>query len=160
MRHFLPLVSMFAVIFSMSSCVAHELVAAQMQPLVALEAAFPNSVSVSREDRLEVEFCPDNTCDVFRAKSTVPPGVMADVVFLYLFYESDFYVLKSWRSSSRASKIVGEIGGRYKVVECGDSTIQRDHCLLHELIRKYNIDVYYGRYDESERTLLKKETIR
>ncbi len=142
------------VIFAGSGFFANEVIAGDLPAsLQYVEQKFPDSVHVFSDKK--IEFCPDNSCDVFSASEHIDADVFGDVVFLYLYCQSDFYVLKTWRGESSVRNMVDTIVSKYMPHhQCDKGRVSAEHvsCLLHELMHDYGIEVLYGRYDESTRT--------
>src|SRR5450759_4081109 len=53
------------------------------------------SVVKTKADR-EVHYCPDNTCDIFRAPNSAPQSALADFAFTYIFYASGYFTLRDF----------------------------------------------------------------
>lgn len=126
-------------------------------PLQEIRESFPDTITIKETGRKSIEFCPDNTCDMFVAKKKVSVDVMKDFSYLYIYFFSDYYALEDWRKSKRAFFIADKILKKpdYQLCKNGDQR-QMARCLLRYLCKKSQIEVYAVRYDENIRSTEKK----
>jgi len=104
-------------------------------------------IQVNGEDT--IEYCPDNTCDVFRAGKSSPEIVLWDFSVLYLAYVSRYYSLDPVRPNLRqySAQLLNKYGS-----ECvGTSGKNRVDCVLKNMADKYDIKIYTVGYDEGQR---------
>ena len=124
-----------------------------IQPLSEIARSFPNSLRIKENDHREIEFCPDNTCELFISKKGVPERDSGDFVYLFLFYFSDYFVLKEWRTGTKPVQTATEIlsESRYKTCRM-DEPRENARCVLRRLSEKGQIALYAVRYDEGVRS--------
>jgi len=103
-----------------------------------------------------VEFCPDNTCEIIRAPSSVQMKRLSDFTYLYLYYASGYTYLAISSNQSDpfiksgrelANEIVRSNVGSYKQTE----ELELASCVLNNLAKGNNIHLIFSRYDEGER---------
>jgi hypothetical protein len=126
--------------FAFSSSFAHE-----------LTDEFSDMISVSSTaGDIVVEYCPDNTCEVFTAPRPADIREIEDFAYVYLFTKSTYSNLQEFRQRGRSGR-VGAVLDRYSA---GCQQIQAQEaarCVLSRLAAKYEIRVEFVRYDEGGR---------
>ena len=127
---------------------------AAIDPLQEVSKIFPGSVRVTGNGEHSVEFCPDNTCDLFVARGVVSLEILKDLSYLFLYFFSDYYVLDEWRSSEESGALVREILSKKPYQICKSGTDEETaRCLLLRFSRDGHIQLYAVRYDERVRSL-------
>ena len=124
-------------------CQAHE-----------LGATFGDSVTISSKgDLATVEYCPDNTCEVFSLRASYAALPLQDFAFAYLLGVSEYIYLKDFRANTN-SPATRAVLGRYRS-HCQQSiTRVAARCIVGYLARKYPIRASFVRYDEGERNVV------
>ena len=119
-----------------------------------LASAFPDSVQVSSEGTTTtVEYCPDNTCEVFTLSGQSASLPLQDFAFAYLYGVSDYVYLETFQSDS-SSKSVQTVLGRYKS-DCPQQPARAAaRCVVGLLAERYAIQASFIRYDEGERNVV------
>jgi hypothetical protein len=99
----------------------------------------------------EIHYCPDNTCDIFKAATSVPQSALADFAFSYIYYASGYANLRVFvtRTGRPCSKGILE---RNRSGCKGDEEFELASCVLASLVRQYSIRVFEARYDEGTRS--------
>ena len=122
-------------------------------PLQEISKSFPDTITIKENGKKSIEFCPDNTCDLFVAKKKVSVDVIKDFSYLYIYFFSDYYALDDWRKSKSATFIADKILKKpnYQLCKNGDQR-QKARCLLRYLYKKNQIEVHAVRYDENIRS--------
>jgi hypothetical protein len=121
-----------------------------------LDKSYPKQFEVKKKEKLIIEFCPDNTCDMFEANKQILPETFVDFVYIYLYFFSDYYVLDEWRTSAEEILMVGNILKRPSYSLCKKSTPgETASCLLRYLSQKNKIRLYSIRYDEGTRNVVR-----
>jgi hypothetical protein len=125
------------------------------EPQHLLSQSFPGSVQV---DSASFEFCPDNTCDFIEARKSTPMEAILDFGFLYVYFFSDFYVLKDWRIKDEPTVTSKAILEKLEYMSCKQGSDQEKAlCILRKLSKDYQIQIYDVRYDEKERNTVRKK---
>jgi len=99
----------------------------------------------------ELHYCPDNTCDVFKAPTAAPPRALADFAFAYIFYASGYTYLEDF--VTRTGRAHSEV-----ILNRNRSGCKQGHelelasCVLRHLARQYSIRVFQVREDEGAST--------
>lgn len=121
--------------------------------LQQLSVEFRDTVQIHSNKNNTIDFCPDNTCETFEARSTVPVSTVADFAYLYLYFFSDYSVLSEWRKRPESLAITKKIleSGSYKVC-VSDQDIGRARCVLRHLSHDNKIHVFFVRFDEGVRS--------
>jgi len=119
-----------------------------------MEAAFPQQFSVNISSVISVEFCPDNTGYSFEALKGIEPLKLADFIYLYVFYSSQYASVKSWRNSIPAHNGALKILNTPKYVVCKNITSEKEkaQCVMDFIIMSERVKVFRINYDEGERT--------
>ena len=124
-------------------CQAHE-----------LGATFGDSVTISSKGGLTtVEYCPDNTCEVFSLRAPSAASPLQDFAFAYLLGISEYIYLKDFHANAD-SPATRAVLGRYRT-HC-PQPIPRvaARCVVGYLARKHPIQASFVRYDEGERNVV------
>lgn len=99
---------------------------AESSATLQLQERFPDSVKFQTDKRLSMEFCPDNTCDLFETKRSTSVEALSDFAFLYLYFFSDYFVLVDWRAEDAARNTASVLLKKYSADKCANSS-----ALLH-----------------------------
>lgn len=127
---------------------------AESSAMVQLQERFPDSIKLHAGNPLSLEFCPDNTCDLFLTKRSTSADALSDFAFLYLYFFSDYFVLAEWRAEDAARNNAVKVLEKYKGEKCANSSeIIMAQCLLRDWARRSAISLYWVRYDEKGRHL-------
>lgn len=118
--------------------------------LTSLKKSFGESVKVQKNGSLVIEYCPDNTCEIFKSPNTDALGPVSDFAYLYLYFVSKYYYLADWKKLPKAKTIAIDILKRYR--QCPETTEQVwAGCVLKALSAKHFIKPAFVRYDERVR---------
>jgi hypothetical protein len=79
----------------------------------ALQGELGASVTFKDARNRSVEYCPDNTCDVFTMRGAGDTGALSDFAFMYLFFVSEYGALEDFKHSSRADRLATVILARF-----------------------------------------------
>ena len=103
-------------------------------------------VSVKNNGRL-VEYCPDNTCEVFSVRSGKERAALADFALAYLYSVSGYVYLEEFQARTDFHE-VSQLLMRYKAncPQLGQREAAR--CVAARLATKHPIRVTFVRYDE------------
>jgi hypothetical protein len=95
----------------------------------------------------EVHYCPDNTCDIFKAPNSAPQGALADFAFTYIFYASGYTYLQDFvtKTGKQYSKAILD---RNRSGCTNEEEIDLASCVLRSLSRRYSIRAFFTRDDE------------
>ncbi|MHC3994053.1 hypothetical protein ACXWTF_04445 [Thiomicrolovo sp. ZZH C-3] len=96
----------------------------------------------------EIWYCPDNTCEIFKAKSKTPN--LSSFVYLYLFHKSTYTYLNKSDGDNKAfrEKAIEELEVRKSMESyCTEKDLDAQ-CILDGMQRALNISICFGRYDE------------
>jgi hypothetical protein len=110
------------------------------------------SLSVKRNGKLAIEYCPDNTCELIRGGKGTDPTKVADFAFLYFFFVSDYAYLEDLRtlvSRKHAESLVAKYSG----TSLG-GVEERAVAVLRRLGRDVRVSLFFVRFDEGERHLV------
>lgn len=125
-------------------------------PLEIVKNDFPGTIKIDETEKKSVEFCPDNTCDLFTADEKVPFTNLEDFAYLYIYFFSDYYVLKEWRNKKVVRLSTSQILKKSNYKFCknlNDKEMAR--CLLRHLSHNGQIKLYMVRYDENNRNIVR-----
>lgn len=130
----------------------------EFDPLKAITNRFPGSVELKMKKHV-LEFCPDNTCDGFQVSDNVPLSELEDFAYLYVYFFSDYYVLRDWRASSEAKDVADQVLGRPKYQRCKveKTSLEFARCVLLSLSSNGRIKLLFIRYDENQRNVVHKD---
>jgi hypothetical protein len=97
-----------------------------------------------------LEYCPDNTCEVFSCRARKCHPALLDFGFMYLSHVSGYFYLSEFRRKD-VPAVTPILLKQYKTT-C-PQPVERDaiFCILRTLHKNANITVSYVRYDEGER---------
>lgn len=125
--------------------------------LQILSADFKESIRAHGNEKYSIEFCPDNTCDLFVAKQTAAADSFGDFIYLYLYFFSDYYVLSEWRAKPDATATMKIVLSNRKYDRCHSSNDrEKARCVERYLVQAYQIKLYAVRYDEKLRHIQRK----
>lgn len=100
-----------------------------------------------------VEFCPDNTCEVFQSLGKQNKSPVAHFAYLYLYYVSDYAVLSEVRKSPEAKRAAERLLSQIGKHACASSSqIETIKCVLRHLAKQHSISLTFVRYDEQVRS--------
>lgn len=129
----------------------------EVSPLQEIQKSFPDSIHMGVDGERSIEFCPDNTCDLFTANQKVPLETLEDFAYLFVYFFSDYYVLDQWRGREESMLVAGRILSKAAYHVCKMGTEEESaRCLLRHLSEKNQIQLYAVRYDEKTRGLVHK----
>jgi len=99
------------------------------------------------------EYCPDNTCEIFRSHNKQAESPVADFALLYLHYVSDYAALSEFRKMPEATQaaehLLSQLGKR---VCASVSQVETIKCAARHLGKRHNISLFFVRYDEQVRS--------
>ena len=96
-----------------------------------------------------VEYCPDNTCEVFVSRRG-GPAALKDFAFAYLYGVSDYSYLQEFQKQDLGA-VTKELAERH-AANCNRTTSRATAaCLAGHIRRKYAVEVQSVRYDEGRR---------
>jgi hypothetical protein len=99
-----------------------------------------------------VEYCPDNTCEVFRVQGELKKSPVSDFAYLYLYYVSDYATLSEVRKSHEAKHAAEQLLTQIRKSTCDEvSQIETIKCVLRQLAKRHSISLVFARYDEEVR---------
>jgi hypothetical protein len=102
--------------------------------------------SIERISSSEIRYCPDSTCEIFRASSADPDGLEL-YALLYLLYVSDYYYLTDHHKPTALVENFGAEQLQKLGVNCPDAEAPQG-CVLSGLREQYGVSHFFGRYDE------------
>ena len=119
-----------------------------------LTTAFPDNVRVIRSsEEISVEYCPDNTCEVFATSDTKASSALQDFTYAYLLGVSSYIYLEPFQSST-SSKSSTAVLTRYRA-ECPQESIRgASRCIVGLLAKRHMIRASFVRYDEGRRNVV------
>jgi hypothetical protein len=123
---------------------AHELVSALGSDTVAVS---------SQGGATTVEYCPDNTCEVFVLSGASAPLPAQDFAFAYLLGVSGYIYLEPLQSGAAPPPVQAFLG-RYRPHCPQPSTRQAARCIVGVLAKKHPVRASFVRYDEGERNVV------
>ncbi len=106
-------------------------------------------------EKVEVRYCPDNTCDVISASKSVDQTVFDDFLVLYFARISSYVYLKDFQKSI-SDKLVDGIREKYEHFCLKRENISTK-CIAQGLSEKFKISVLFARFDENEETLVEQK---
>lgn len=99
------------------------------------------------------EYCPDNTCEVFRSDNKQAESSVADFALLYLYYVSDYVALSEFRKSPEATRAADRLLNQLGKRACTKaSRVETIKCVVRHLGRHHGISLLFVRYDEQVRS--------
>jgi hypothetical protein len=128
-----------------------------IDPLQEVQKTF-KSIEVKIGDEISIEFCPDNTCDLFTASKGVSLESLKDFAYLYIYFFSDYYELEKWRGNKEPGLIAKQILSKPNYQVCGKETDEdAARCVLRQLGQKGQVKLYFVRYDENKQNIVPKD---
>lgn len=97
-----------------------------------------------------VEYCPDNTCEVFSLRGKGTSGALYEFTLAYLYSVSGYTYLADFQSRTDLPEVT-DLLARYQVKCPQPAPKAAAHCVTALLARKHPIRVNYVRYDEGGR---------
>ena len=118
-----------------------------------LSQIFGDAISVHTDATSStVEYCPDNTCDIFRSLGKQKKLPVANFAYLYLYYISGYAVLSEVRNSEKARRAAERILSQNARNKCAaTSETETVKCVLRRLAKRHAILLKSARYDEQVR---------
>ena len=113
--------------------------------------ASPASDSIefkSTKRNQSAEYCPDNTCEVVRARGSVSAAEFKKFYAAYLFYVSSYNYLTNWRADNEAQSQARDSLSSLKGNSCGASSADYVKCSLKTFIQKNGVTGSFVRHDE------------
>ena len=105
-----------------------------------------------------IEYCPDNTCDIFQASQEIPIIDLKEFAALYFFYVSGYVYLEKpifeeipFRKMHKA--YVGSVIKKHND-KCTGAELEAVSCILKSLANKWSIRSRFVRYDEGEKHVM------
>ncbi len=119
---------------------------------VRLSSDFGSAITLNASGSISIEYCPDNTCQLFTAKKSVTEKELKDFVYLYMYFFSDFNSLKEWRTKANSVETLRGIFNESGNLRC-TSKVEVDiaRCILKKLSTEKKIQIYDIRYDEGKK---------
>jgi len=124
--------------------------------ILELKKNYSVEVGESPDRKLSIEFCPDNTCDLFVADKGTSLGELDDFVYLYTLFFSDFYTLNEWKKFDSSLSVAKKILSKKKYqlfLDNSKSDLEIAKNVLCYLYKERKIKLYYIRYDEGVRNV-------
>jgi len=112
-----------------------------------LKSALGDSIEIPSSSSPLLRYCPDNTCETFRAPRKADSQRLADFALLYLWYVSQYYVLKDWHAGPVPEQ-VHVVRKQYSGGCRSEGEIAHAKCALLSLASTAAIRVTFVRYDE------------
>ena len=129
-------------------------------PLQEITNRFPGSIEFKAKGRV-LEFCPDNTCDGFKAAQGVTREELREFAYLYIYFLSDYAYLREWREGAEARATSERVLSRPQYRGCrADSSITTARCALRLLSADGRIKLLFIRYDENHRNVVHRDLAR
>jgi hypothetical protein len=118
-----------------------------------LKKMLGDSISIKRnQNKHVVEYCPDNTCEVFSAAERDSSSIqkLTNFAYIYLYYVSDYIYLEDFRDKGNVyiNNIV-DINAEGCPIEKEADKIK---CTIRKLFSKNGIEIKFIRYDEMQRS--------
>jgi hypothetical protein len=115
--------------------------------LQLLKATFRDQITLTTSAVTVLKYCPDNTCEIFRARGADAGEQLTDFALLYLWYLSQYYYLQEWHKGPTPVQ-VGVARERHST-SCHVATEKaRAKCALLVLAKAARIELAFSRYDE------------
>lgn len=116
-----------------------------------LKSALGDAIRMStRGDSTIVEYCPDNTCEVFTLAGASASTPLQDFAFAYLFSISKYAYLERFQSQGTAPAVRAVLA-RYRDPCPQRSSQAAARCIVGLLARRHAIRASFVRYDEGRR---------
>ena len=118
-----------------------------------LDRVFPSDIQIIEKDELTVvEYCPDNTCEVFTVVGPADAYDVQDFAYAYLLTASTYYYLESFQKDIRSESTAAVV--KRHSAHCPEGSIaDAARCIMARLGAKYVIRVEFVRFDEGERNV-------
>lgn len=121
-------------------------------PIQQIQNEFPDSIQIRIERGRNLEFCPDNTCEVFVAKKNISSEELSVFVYLYLYVYSDYIYLEEWRQKKETILIFKKILSKPEYEKCQNKIdLLTAKCILKKISKENRIKLFFVRYDENVR---------
>lgn len=119
-----------------------------------LTSVFGDMVQVtSSRGSTTVEYCPDNTCEVFTLSGPSAALSVQDFAFAYLLGVSEYIYLESFQSNGSAPAVQAVLS-RYRKHCSQQSARAAARCIVGVLAKQHPIRASFVRYDEGERNVV------
>ena len=115
--------------------------------LDALRAQFGTAIESLATSGPEVRYCPDNTCEAFRAARGASGADVADFALLYLWGVSQYTYLEAWHKGVPPAALQTVVQRHGEACAVGTEG-KRVGCVLRKLAKVARIRAYAVRYDE------------
>ena len=132
-------------------------VAADLRLLGSLSEIAPTGLEYRVTKELKVvAYCPDNTCDIIEAPSTIDNEILNDFTLIFLAYASGYIYLK--KPFDRSHPFLEQAKGRLPTViekrrnRCRGDEIEVASCILNNIANTHSIKIYISRLDEGAKT--------
>jgi len=103
--------------------------------------------SIEVVSKNEIRYCPDNTCDIIKSKTST--NLLPEFLYLYLFHESGYtYLGTSFDNQKPFRAAVEEPQVRKKVEKFCGAAEKTPKCILQGMRSSLGIKSCFGRYDE------------
>jgi hypothetical protein len=109
--------------------------------------------ATSSRESTTVEYCPDNTCEVFFLSGPSAALPVQDFAFAYLLGVSEYIYLEAFQSNGSAP-VVQAVLSRYRKHCPQQTTNAAARCIVGLLARRHPIQASFVRYDEGERNVV------
>jgi hypothetical protein len=119
-----------------------------------LTSALGDAVRVSSNGgSTAVEYCPDNTCEVFELSGASASLPIQDFALVYLFGISEYVYLEPFQSND-SSPAIRAVLARYQSDCPHQSARVSARCVASLLAKRHAIRASFVRYDEGERNVV------
>lgn len=126
-----------------------------------LRSSFPSEIQIEWLNNRSLRFCLDNTCEevVFHIGTKV--GEAEEIVAIYLFYKSGYWLLEDWRKQTNVQNFVDKAVDKHTPPLCAELDYSdTPKCVLHWLLKSRQIRILDIRYDEGAGIVSPRETSR
>jgi hypothetical protein len=99
----------------------------------------------------EIHYCPDSTCNIFKASNAVSRRVLDDFAFTYIFHASGYTYLRDFvmKTARPYARVILE---RNRSRCADEEELDLASCVLRSAAQQYSIRVFEARDDEGVRT--------
>ena len=119
-----------------------------------LTSTFGDTVQVTTgRSSATVEYCPDNTCEVFSLSGPSAELLIQDFAFAYLLGASEYIYLKEFQSNGGKPQAQAVLS-RYREHCSQQSARAAARCIVGFLAKRHPIQASFVRYDEGERNVM------
>lgn len=146
-----------AILILSSFSIPGSALATELRLLGSLSEIAPTGLEYRVTKELKVvAYCPDNTCDIIEAPSTIDNEILNDFTFMFLAYASGYVYLK--KPFDKTRPFLEQAKGRLpKVIEkrrnrCRGDEIEVASCILNNIANTHGIKIYFSRFDEGAST--------